>query len=272
MSSTSVYDIASKKVITASPSESLAVVRDLMIKHNISRIVIAEDYRPIGLVTKKDIVKFLAVDDTNRSLIEIPVSEVMSMNLVLVRPDIDVRTAANIMLDNNISSLLLVSGERITGIVTKTDICQYYVDHCRGIFKVKDFMTKDVVHVKPMHSLFRVMNLMIKHNISRIVVLSEDHKPIGVVTVTDLTFYMSTLRPVKHPTFEAIPSSLIITAEDVMTRDPITIKENEDLIVAPQIMLDKKISGLPVVDEDGRLSGIITKSDVVRAIACFRGS
>lgn len=271
MASTPVYAIATKKVITASPHDSLAVVRELMVKNNISRVVITEEEKPIGLVTKKDIIKFLAFDDTERSLIEIPISEVMSRNLVLVKPDLDVRTAANIMIDSDISSLLVVDGERLSGIVTKTDICRYYAEHCKGVFKVRDFMTTRVIYVKPMHSLFRVMNLMIKHNISRVLVLSDDYKPIGVVTLTDLTFYTSSLRPVKHPTFESIPSSLILTAEDVMTRNPITIREDEDLSKAPEIMLEKKISGLPVVNNDGRLSGIVTKSDIIKAVACFKG-
>ncbi|MEM0233071.1 MAG: CBS domain-containing protein [Candidatus Nezhaarchaeales archaeon] len=267
----SVFAVATRKVITALPYDSLAVVRELMVKHGISRVVIAEDERPLGLVTKKDIIKFLALDDTDRSLVEIPVSEVMSGNLVLVKPSLDVRTAANIMLESDISSLLVVDGERLLGIVTKTDICRYYAEHCKGVFKVRDFMTPQVIYVKPMHSLFRVMNLMVKNNISRVLVLSDDHKPIGVVTLTDLTFYTSSLRPVRHPTFETIPSSLILTAEDIMTRDPITIQEDEDLCRAPELMLQKKISGLPVVDENGRLSGIITKSDIVKAVACFKG-
>lgn len=267
MSSTPVYDIATKKVITVPPYESLAVVRDLMIRNNISRVVVAEGDKPLGLVTKKDIVKFLAIDNTDRSLLEIPVSEVMSANLVLVKPDVDVRTAANIMLDNDISSLLLVDAERLVGIVTKTDICRHYAERCEGVFKVRDFMTRDVVYVKPKHSLFRAMSLMVKHNISRVLVLDNDGRPIGIVTFTDLTFYASSLRPVKHPAFEAIPSSLILTVEDLMTKNPITVRENDDLCKAPKLMLERGISGLPVVDEEGKLCGIITKSDVVKAVA-----
>ena len=264
-------DIATKKVITAAPHESLAVIRNLMINHGVGRIVITtEDNKPIGIVTKRDIVKFLSIDDTDRSLIEIPVSEVMNINLVIIKPSLDVRTTASIMLDNNISSLLIVDKERLVGIITKTDICKYCSEHCKGVFKVKDFMTRNVIYVKPMHSLFRIMNLMVKHNISRVLVLSDDGKPLGIVTLTDLTFYTSSLRPVKHPTFEVIPSSLIMTAEDVMTRNPITINEDEDISKASEIMVKRKISGLPVIDRNERLSGIITKTDIVKAVACFK--
>ncbi|RLF07865.1 MAG: hypothetical protein DRJ60_01690 [Thermoprotei archaeon] len=263
-------DIATKNVITGAPHESLAVIRDLMIKHGVGRIVITEDNKPIGIVTKRDIVKFLSIDDTDRSLLEIPVSEVMNINLVIIKPNLDVRTTASIMLDNNISSLLIVDKERLVGIITKTDICRYCSEHCKGVFKVKDFMTRNVIYVKPMHSLFRIMNLMVKHNISRVLVLSDDNKPLGIVTLTDLTFYTSSLRPVKHPTFEVIPSSLIMTAEDIMTRNPITINEDEDISKASEIMVERKISGLPVIDHNERLSGIITKTDIVKAVACFK--
>ena len=270
MTNLKAYDIATKNVITAPPHESLAVVRDLMLKHRVGRIVIVEDNRPIGIVTKRDIVKFLAVDETDRSLIEIPISEVMNPSLIVIKPDLDIRTTASIMLDNGISSLLIVDGGSLMGIVTKTDLCRYCAEHCIGAFKVKDFMTRDVIYVKPMHSLFRIMNLMVKNNISRVLVLDDDRKPIGIVTLTDLTFYTSSLRPVKHPAFEVMPSSLIMTAEDVMTKSPLAINEDEDISRASRLMIERGISGLPVVDREGQVVGIITKTDIVKAIASFK--
>ncbi|MCX8141442.1 MAG: CBS domain-containing protein [Candidatus Nezhaarchaeota archaeon] len=270
MPSLKAIDVATKNVITATPHDSLATVRSLMIKHGVGRIIITEGGKPVGVVTKKDIVRFLSTDDTDRSLVEIPVSEVMSSNLVIIKPELDIRTTASIMLDNNISSLLIVQDERLVGIVTKTDICRYCSDHCVGVFKVKDFMSRNVVYVRPMHSLFRIMNLMVKHDISRVVVIDKDGKPLGIVTLTDLTLFTSSLRPVKHPTFEVIPSTLILTAEDVMTKDLVTVREHEDISKASRIMIDKKISGLPVVNEEERLSGIVTKTDVVKAVACFK--
>jgi CBS domain-containing protein len=56
-------------------------------------------------------------------------------------------------------------------------------------------------------------------------------------------------------------------AKDVMKYDPITISQDSDLADAAQIMAMNRISGLPVVDSDGNLVGIITKTDIVKAIA-----
>ena len=56
-------------------------------------------------------------------------------------------------------------------------------------------------------------------------------------------------------------------AADVMTHNPITIREESDLAHAAYIMMRNRISGLPVVDSSKILKGIITKTDVIKALA-----
>ena len=69
-----------------------------------------------------------------------------------------------------------------------------------------------------------------------------------------------------------IPSGIrtYFLARDVMKYDPITISQNSDLADAALIMAMNRISGLPVVDSNGNLVGIITKTDVVKAMAASR--
>lgn len=52
-------------------------------------------------------------------------------------------------------------------------------------------------------------------------------------------------------------------AKDIMTRAPLTVGPDAEVAQAARIMLDHRINGLPVVDDDGRLVGIITQSDLV---------
>ena len=70
----------------------------------------------------------------------------------------------------------------------------------------------------------------------------------------------------KYPKY--IPSGIksIFLARDVMTHDPMTISKDSDLANAARIVSRNKISGIPVVDSTGDLIGIVTKSDIVRAI------
>jgi acetoin utilization protein AcuB len=54
---------------------------------------------------------------------------------------------------------------------------------------------------------------------------------------------------------------------EIMTQRPVTILDDARMWEAARIMLDKKFSGLPVVDKAGRLVGIITESDIFRLVA-----
>jgi len=55
----------------------------------------------------------------------------------------------------------------------------------------------------------------------------------------------------------------MLKAQDIMTRDPLTLRPDDDIVAAARIMIEKRINGLPVVDEAGALVGVITQSDLV---------
>ena len=55
----------------------------------------------------------------------------------------------------------------------------------------------------------------------------------------------------------------MLKAEDIMTRDPITVSPDTELVKAARILLENRINGMPVLDEDGTLVGIICQSDLI---------
>jgi acetoin utilization protein AcuB len=57
-----------------------------------------------------------------------------------------------------------------------------------------------------------------------------------------------------------------LKASEIMTRSPETIQQNASIGEAARIMLEKKFSGLPVVDDENHLVGIITESDIFRLV------
>ena len=59
--------------------------------------------------------------------------------------------------------------------------------------------------------------------------------------------------------------------KDIMTKEVVTVKENDTVEVAAKILIDKNLSGLPVVDENNRIKGIITEGDLIRRIAKISG-
>src|SRR5574338_1210371 len=92
--------------ITLRPGQMLLHARNAMIRYSIGRVVIAEQDRPVGIITEKDIAQFLYQKAPAGRLDETRVDEVMSKDLATVGPDADLKTCARLMLEKKISSLL----------------------------------------------------------------------------------------------------------------------------------------------------------------------
>ena len=103
----------------------------------------------------------------------------MSKNLITVTEEQDISSCAKIMLENNISSLVVVNNEKNEdysypiGIFTKTDLVEAYARHYIGKNSVAQYMAKRVFSIAPM--------LMISNKVSRIVV-TKNNKPVGIIT------------------------------------------------------------------------------------------
>lgn len=275
-----------KQAIILEPSQTLYDVRSMMIRYNISRVVIAKDNKPLGIITEKDIARFLYIAVPNRRLNEVSVNEIMNKDLIKVREQTNLDICAEMMLEKEISSLVVVDNEGVLkGIITKSDMVEAYARHYPRKLKVDQYMTKKVITVAPDENLHMVLLLMSDNQISRVIV-TRDHKPIGIVTGHDLlpvSILFGTGAPGGYWTSQEelvarrraqrfIPAGIkaIFLARDMMKYDPITIAKDDDLTEAAQIMVNHRISGLPVVEPNSEsLAGIITKTDIVKGIASF---
>ena len=138
-----------------------------------------------------------------------------------------------------------------------------------GVFRmkqelVKEWMTTDVITISPETKLPEAHQMMTEKGIRRLPVI-KNNKLIGIVTLGDIR--------------EAEPSDattlsiwelnyllLQLKVEKIMTRNPITISQEATIGQAAQMMLEKKISGLPVMNSRGEIVGIITESDIFRTV------
>lgn len=260
------------KPMTLEPNKTVLDARNALLKYEISRVVIAKNRKPLGIVTEKDIARFLYEQVPPRQLGEIRIDEVMSKNLVTVGEETDLRTCAKLMLAKGISSLIVVDAKKnLKGIFTKTDLTSAYVEYFVMKHRVAELMTKKVVAVAPDEPIHSAMMLMSGNEISRIVV-AKNRRVIGMITGRDLLPLGAMLdRPRSRSTTKwqpFLPSGVkaAMIASDVMTPNPITTTPDSDLADAAYIMIRNRISGLPVVDSRQALVGIVTKTDVVRAL------
>ncbi|WP_292319371.1 CBS domain-containing protein [Caldisphaera sp.] len=123
--------------------------------------------------------------------------------------------------------------------------------------RISSYMRTPVYAVSPNDSLAYARNLMLKKEISRLIIVNEKEVPIGILTTTDIIGALFGKNYHK-------PLDSILVGE-VMTKDPIIIEESKSIKSASQLMLKHRIGGLPVVNSDKKLVGIITKTDIVKA-------
>ena len=272
-----------KRTITVSPNTTLLDARDILLRHNLKRLVVIDaKNKPVGIITEKDIAKTIyALGD--RPIKSVKVSGFMSKKLIAVKKTDSIYDCAKLMKKNRISSIIVLGKNGVLeGLVTKTDLASIFLTHAVAPLKVSKIMTRKVITVMPGDSLLYAESLLIHNKIARIIV-QRDRIPVGVITFRDfvpakLPYWIAQSADPKEVQEYRMKSNfddfrvnqmshlLHFKAVDIMTSNPITIDADEDVGVAVLLMIRNNISGIPVVKKS-KLVGIITKTDIVKAIA-----
>ena len=130
--------------------------------------------------------------------------------------------------------------------------------------RVKHWMTRDVITISPDTSLHEAHRLMTEKRIRRLPVVDRG-KLVGIVTLGDVR----SAEPSAASTLSVWEMNNLLAklkVSEIMTREPTTISQEATISTVAEIMLEKKFSGLPVIDESGKLVGIITESDIFRLV------
>jgi CBS domain-containing protein len=148
---------------------------------------------------------------------------------------------------------------------------------------VKQIMTKKVISVEPKTKVTDVAQLLTKHRIHGVPVV-EGGKIMGIITETDffikdkeltnlyLPSYIDFLKKAKfaHKVSlgkkSKINKLLKAKAEDIMTADCFTVSPTLDAKELLKIIIAKKYFTIPVVNKEGKLTGIVTQSDIINLI------
>ena len=266
------------KPLTISENSSVSEVISKLLDLNKSRLVVTREHKPVGIVTEKDVGFFLFTEKSNQSLDKIPLSQIMK-GLAYTDGTTSVSLCAKKMIEKNISSLAVGNENNLEGIFTKTDLTKFYSIHCAKKYAVADYMTDHVFTVHDTASLTRVMAKMLEHKISRIITKDQHDNHLGVISFRD--FFMVALElgvedlSDDYSLSDHIRKGFVSTegfgaltiASEIMTRGIFSIKSNQDLAKACRVMIDHNVSALGVLGDSGRISGIISKTDITRALA-----
>jgi CBS domain-containing protein len=146
---------------------------------------------------------------------------------------------------------------------------------------VADVMTRDPITANPETPLTDVIKTIAEKRISGLPVVDTAGQLVGVISETDLMWRETNVTP---PAYIMLLDSVIYlenpgryekdlhkalgqTVKEVMSPNPVTITPEKQLSEAAKLMHDRSIHRLPVVDQAGQIVGILTRGDIVRAMA-----
>lgn len=127
---------------------------------------------------------------------------------------------------------------------------------------VKEIMSTEVFSIERELNITQALEVMRSHGVRRLPVVSKTGRVIGMISQNDCMIAMPKGSTGLGGTFYAPP-----TVEEVMKDYVYTIGPEESVARAAQLMVNHKVSGLPVVDEQKHILGIVTESDIFRYLA-----
>src|SRR5579885_269752 len=257
-------------VLTLGLEDTINDALFLMQKNDIKRVVIVKDNFPVGIVTERDIGRFLQYDKTTKPLDKISIQNVMTRNLVTIHgDDEDIPTQSDIRMDTfQISSVIVVDNDgKIIGIITKSDLARNFASLYGRVYRVEDYMSKKIITCRKSDSLYFALDVLNKNKISRLVVTDNEGKPIGVITYDTFLRNSGFFKANKSTRDYLLPSASAkeMRVGDLIREELLTVEMEDDLAAAAKLMTEYKVSGIPVVDGKGSLEGIVSSTDIVKA-------
>jgi CBS domain-containing protein len=264
---------------------SLSDVLKKIIDEKKSRLLVTENNKITGLVSEKDLGIFLFMDDSERKLDEIPLSEIIKP-MITVDEKIGLDKCAELMMTNSIGSLIVTANDEVVGILTKTDLVRYFTKTHPGEKIVGEYMSPYYAWQYSDTPLYTVVLKMIDDGISRVILRNHDETPVGIITFRDL-FELA----LKQGNFDDVLDntdpviSIIfprkgfisesgfggsVKVDDIMSKNIVSVRYDDDLAKAGTLLIEKNINGAGVLSGHDSIIGIISKSDIIKAVAFLK--
>ncbi|MFH7025804.1 MAG: CBS domain-containing protein [Heteroscytonema crispum UTEX LB 1556] len=146
---------------------------------------------------------------------------------------------------------------------------------------VADVMSREPITVRAETPLKEAIQILAERRISGLPVVDDTGKLVGIISETDLMWQETGVTPpayimfldsviyLKNPaTYDRdLHKALGQTVGEVMSKNPVTISGDKSLKEAARIMHDRNVHRLPVLEGEGQVIGILTRGDIIRAMA-----
>lgn len=205
-------------------------------------------------------VGFSSIDDDKRKA-----KDVMQYGVVTVSKDESIYRAVGLLAERKVSGLPVIHEGRLEGIISEKDVLKllYETEFLPGL--VEDYMTREVVAFDIEDPLVEIRNCLIENAFRRVPVIYQQRLA-GVITRADLIrAYMERFRSTLGEDAPARRRDELM-AKDVMKCGLLTVQRDTPVLEAMELLAQRHLTGLPVVDEKLHLQGIVTEKDILACV------
>jgi CBS domain-containing protein len=254
-----IADIAVRDSVEVDADTRLAKVRSLFERENPKGVLVLDDGEYVGVLSERQLLSSHVEDDTKAS--------VMMKNAPRVERTADIREVARVLVEGGVKVAPVFEAGKLWGIVTEDAILEAVLENL-DVLTVDQIASQDIVTLRDDDRVGRAINLLRENGISRLPVLDGDGVLTGMLTTHDIMeFAVRTEgRTTRGDRAGDSERMLDIPVYDIMNSPVQTIPGSATVQEAVERMLTDDYAGLAVEDEEGELSGIVTKTDVLRAL------
>ena len=187
--------------------------------------------------------------------------DVMMHGVTTVKRETPVYQAIATLVEKNITGLPVVDNNMfLQGIISEKDVLKLLYKTCRTSGVVEGFMTESVVSFNQEDSLTDICDCLANNHFRRVPILSQD-KVVSVLSRAD--FIRISKNKFRPPGLPEHPRKHDVIARDIMKRGLVTARRQTPIYIVMELLSENNITGLPVVDSNMQLEGIVTEKDIL---------
>jgi CBS domain-containing protein len=256
-----IKEVMTKKITYVNKNEDLWHVLDLMHKNDYTKIPVMDNHNLVGIVTDNRIAdKLGSIKSKGIPASRLHASSVMDNNFSPVKPDDDIETILKTVGEPGLTMLPVLENSEIVGIVTKADLLSLVT----STKNIKEIMNENIHVVSSDDRVVHARRILLDNDIARIPVIDEG-KVTGIIADREIAFAFAEIkRAISMGRQHHQIRELLV--RDVMETPVITAPGTISVKEAADLMVKHEIGGLPIVDTNEKIIGMITRTDIIKQL------
>ncbi len=199
-----------------------------------------------------------------RSVEKTTAKDIIKYGVITVKPNTPVYQAIATLVEKNITGLPVVDKDMsLVGVISEKDLLRLLFESHRGAGVVGEYMTEGAISFDMKDSLYDICDCL-ANNVFRRVAILDKEKLTSVISRSDIIrVNKNKFKPVNVP---EEPKRETIIAKDIMKPGLITVKRQTSVYRAMELLADHNITGLPVVDRDMHIEGVVSEKDILKLL------